>query len=180
MRDVNPKSSSCDGAQGGVILNVTSVGGRVAVAGAAYYDASKVGLEASTECIAQELKPEWNIHLSCIQPGAVRTGFIAGRKRVDEHPAYAGYEGIFQTVDKFFDDPQASEKWNTPESMAEGIYETVSSGREILRRVPLGPDAWGILMADHERTGRELEAGKELAMKSGNAEDASNLSGLLK
>lgn len=79
MRDVNPKSSSCDGARGGVILNVTSVGGRVAVAGAAFYDAGKVGLEASTDCIAQELKPEWNIHLSCIQPGVVRTGFIAGR-----------------------------------------------------------------------------------------------------
>lgn len=99
-------------------------------------------------------------------------------KRVDEHPAYTGYEGIFQTVDKFFDDPQTPEKWNTPESIAEGIYETVISGGEILRRVPLGPDAWGIPMADHERTGRELESGKELAMKLGNAEDASNLSSL--
>ncbi|KAK3398408.1 retinol dehydrogenase 8 [Sordaria brevicollis] len=180
MRDVNPKSSSCDGAQGGVILNVTSVGGRVAFAGCAFYDASKVGLESSTECFAQELKPEWNIHLSCIQPGAVSTGFIAGRKRVDEHPAYSGYEGSLQTIDKYFDDPKAPENWNTAEGMAEGIYKTVSSGKEILRRVPLGPDAWGTLMADHERNGKELQASKELAMKVGNAEGAANLSNLVK
>ncbi|KAK3338069.1 short-chain dehydrogenase/reductase-like protein SDR [Neurospora tetraspora] len=162
MRDVNPKSPSCDGAQGGVILNVTSFGGRVAVAGSAFYDASKVGLEAFTECMAQEVKPEWNIHLSCIQPGGVRTGFISGRKRIDEHPAYKGFEGTLQIVERYFDDPQTPESWNTPESMAEGIYETVSSDKEIPRRVPLGHDAWTVLMADHERTGRELEAGKDL------------------
>lgn len=45
--------------------------------------------------MAQEFKPEWKIHLSCIQPGAVSTGFISGRKKVDEHPAYKGFEGNF-------------------------------------------------------------------------------------
>ncbi|KAK3952425.1 short-chain dehydrogenase [Pseudoneurospora amorphoporcata] len=143
MRDENPKSPSCDGAQGGVILNVTSIGGRVAVAGAAFCEASKVGLEAFTECMAQELKPEWNVHLSCIQPGA------------------------------------SPERWTTPEDMAAGIYETVRSGEDIPRRVPLGQDAWSMLMADHERTGRELEAGKELAMKVGNADGASDITGML-
>ncbi|KAK1773331.1 hypothetical protein QBC45DRAFT_427906 [Copromyces sp. CBS 386.78] len=148
MRDVNPKSPSCDGAQGGVILNVTSIGGRVAVAGAAFYEASKVGLEAFTECMAQELKPEWNVHLSCIQPGAVRTGLIAGRKRIDEHAAYEGFEGIFQAVDRYFDDPQSPERWTTPEDMAAGIYETVRSGEDIPRRVPLGQDSWSMLRAE--------------------------------
>lgn len=53
--------------------------------------------------------------------------------------------------------------------MAEGIYVTVSSDGEIPRRVPLGGDAWSLLMMDHKRTGRELAAGKELAMRAGNA-----------
>lgn len=48
MREVNSKYLSNDAAQGGVILNVTSAGGRVACAGAAFYDASKVALEEFT------------------------------------------------------------------------------------------------------------------------------------
>jgi len=40
--------------------------------------ASKWAVEGFTEAVQQELKPEWNIHLTCIEPGGFRTDW-AGR-----------------------------------------------------------------------------------------------------
>ena len=35
---------------------------------------SKWAVEGFTEALSHELKPEWNIHLSCIEPGGFRRG----------------------------------------------------------------------------------------------------------
>jgi len=56
MRDENPKT----GQQGGVVLNVTSLGGFVGWPGAAFYHAGKFALEGFTESVAKEMRPEWN------------------------------------------------------------------------------------------------------------------------
>jgi NAD(P)-dependent dehydrogenase (short-subunit alcohol dehydrogenase family) len=56
MREENPKT----GAQGGVIINVTSMGGRIAFPGNAYYHSSKFAVEGFTESLNKELRPEWN------------------------------------------------------------------------------------------------------------------------
>lgn len=124
--------------------------------------------ESFAECLAAELNPEWNIHLSSIEPGLVRTGIIERRKKIEVPPAY-NFEGTFQNLVKYLNDPKSPEEWTTPEGTAEGIYVTVSSDGEIPRRVPLGRDAWAMFMTDHERTGKELAAAKELAMKVGKA-----------
>jgi len=56
MRDENPKT----GQQGGVVLNVTSVGGFVGFPGSAFYHAGKFAVEGFTESVAKEMRPEWN------------------------------------------------------------------------------------------------------------------------
>ena len=58
MREDNVKNG---GKTGGVIVNVTSMGGRVSFGGDAMYHASKYALEAYTEALAQEVDPKWNI-----------------------------------------------------------------------------------------------------------------------
>ena len=57
MRDENPKNG---GQVGGVILNVTSMGGFVGFPGEAYYHAGKFAVEGWTEAVAREMRDEWN------------------------------------------------------------------------------------------------------------------------
>ncbi|OIW28242.1 NAD(P)-binding protein [Coniochaeta ligniaria NRRL 30616] len=56
LREENPKT----GQQGGVILNVSSMGGRIAFPGNAFYHASKFAMEGFTEALSKEVRPEWN------------------------------------------------------------------------------------------------------------------------
>lgn len=57
MRDQNPRSGA---QQGGVVLNVSSMGGFMGFPGSAFYHASKFAMEGWTEAVAKELPVEWN------------------------------------------------------------------------------------------------------------------------
>lgn len=54
---------------GGVIQQVTSIGGQRGVPGFTIYCSSKWAVEGFTEALSHELKPEWNIKLTNIEPG---------------------------------------------------------------------------------------------------------------
>ena len=71
MREKNSPS-------GGLIQQVTSIGGQRGVPTFSVYCASKWAVEGFTEAIAQEVKPEWGIKFTCIEPGGFRTDW-AGR-----------------------------------------------------------------------------------------------------
>ncbi|KAF2818440.1 NAD(P)-binding protein [Ophiobolus disseminans] len=75
---------------GGVIQQVTSIGGQIGVPTFSIYCASKWAVEGFTEALSKEVKPEWGINFTCIEPGGFRTDW-AGRS-MDfgdiDHPAY--------------------------------------------------------------------------------------------
>jgi short-subunit dehydrogenase len=62
-------------AGGGVIVNVASLHGKLASAGAATYSASKFGLRIFSLALAQELEGT-GIKVAVVSPGPVSTGFI--------------------------------------------------------------------------------------------------------
>jgi len=62
---------------GGWIINITSLAGKNAFAGAAAYCASKSGLNAFSEALMQEVRHD-NIRVSYVMPGSVATGFGGG------------------------------------------------------------------------------------------------------
>jgi len=75
---------------GGRIQQVTSIGGQTGVPLFSTYCASKWAVEGFTEALQQELKPEWNISLTCIEPGGFRTEW-AGDSMIygeEKNPAY--------------------------------------------------------------------------------------------
>jgi len=75
---------------GGRIQQITSIGGQRGVPTFSIYCASKWAVEGYTEALQQELKPEWNIKLTCIEPGGFRTDW-AGRSMdfgYSKEPAY--------------------------------------------------------------------------------------------
>ncbi|KAF2684203.1 NAD(P)-binding protein [Lentithecium fluviatile CBS 122367] len=75
---------------GGVIQQVTSIGGQVGVPTYTIYCASKWAVEGFTEALSKELKPSWNIKLTCIEPGGFRTDWAGRSMQFGEidHPAY--------------------------------------------------------------------------------------------
>jgi NAD(P)-dependent dehydrogenase (short-subunit alcohol dehydrogenase family) len=73
MRDVNDPP-------GGLIQQVTSIGGQLGMPAMGGYCASKWAVEGLTECVAREMeaRPEWNIRLTCLEPGGFRTEWARG------------------------------------------------------------------------------------------------------
>lgn len=56
----------------GRIVNMGSIGGRMATPFLGPYNASKFAMEALTDSLRQELQP-WGIHVSIIEPGSIAT-----------------------------------------------------------------------------------------------------------
>ncbi|KAJ4353498.1 uncharacterized protein N0V89_005228 [Didymosphaeria variabile] len=79
---------------GGVIQQITSIGGQQGVPSFSIYCASKWAVEGFTESISKEVKPEWGIKFTCIEPGGFRTDWSGrsmefGENRTDAlHEAY--------------------------------------------------------------------------------------------
>ncbi|KAL8783869.1 MAG: hypothetical protein Q9195_009261 [Heterodermia aff. obscurata] len=75
---------------GGLIQQITSIGAQRGSPNFSSYCASKWAVEGATEAISHEVKPEWGIKFSLIEPGGFRTDW-AGRSMVfaeKRHPAY--------------------------------------------------------------------------------------------
>jgi len=74
---------------GGLIQQITSIGGQRGMPTFSIYNSSKWAVEGFTEAVSQEVKPEWGIKFTCIEPGGFRTDW-AGRSMqfAKRHPAY--------------------------------------------------------------------------------------------
>lgn len=90
-------------AQGeGLIVNISSLGGIIALPFQALYSASKFAVEGLTEALRLEVRP-FGIHVTLIEPGDMHTGFTDHRVRVagwGPGSAYAPYaERVLQIVE---------------------------------------------------------------------------------
>lgn len=57
MREDNAKNG---GKQGGLVIQISSMGGFVGFPGNAFYHAAKFAVEGFTESVSREVRPEWN------------------------------------------------------------------------------------------------------------------------
>ncbi|KAK5014412.1 hypothetical protein LTR39_003161, partial [Cryomyces antarcticus] len=78
---------------GGLVQQITSVGGQIGVPTFSCYCATKWAVEGFTEAVAQEVKPEWNIRFTLIEPGGFRTDF-SGRSMAVAEAKVAAYDHI--------------------------------------------------------------------------------------
>ena len=64
----------------GRIVNVSSVAAPIAIPFQAYYSVSKAGVNAFSLALANEVRP-YGVTVCAVQPGDIRTGFTAARKK---------------------------------------------------------------------------------------------------
>ncbi len=133
--------------QKGVIINVTSVAGRLACAPFAPYTASKHALEAASEVLAQEVK-RFNIRVAIVEPGIIDTPMarrIGDKPKASRYPHEERFSGMFTAS---LAEPRP------PSIVADSILEIIDGDAWQLRH-PVGPDAepfleWRSGMTDEE------------------------------
>ena len=152
-------------ADGGVIIQISSLGGFVGFAGSAYYHASKFAMEGFTESIAKEMLPEWNIRFMILEPGGVRTRFAGGKRMATRHPAYADSKAPTNQLLAYIATPGIEDTWADPDAVVSAVVKVVASD-DIPLRLPMGSDAWGLMKMDVEGIIKELEKWKEVSESS--------------
>ena len=124
----------------GVIINISSVGGRVTFPFCTLYHASKFAVEGMTESLQYELNP-LGIRLKLVEPGGYKTDF-AGRSM--SYYGAGGLEGYQEPFDRF---AGKLDQWPMSENLgevAEAIFQAATDGTERLR-YPVGHDAVPLL-----------------------------------
>jgi NAD(P)-dependent dehydrogenase (short-subunit alcohol dehydrogenase family) len=117
----------------GLIVNVTSVAGRVSTSPLGPYAASKFALEALSEALAQEMKT-FGVRVAVVEPGIIDTPMA--HEIEEPQPASLYPQGARMAT--YF---AAALKTPTPPSLvAEKIQEIIESGTWQLRH-PVGPGA---------------------------------------
>jgi len=121
----------------GLIVNVTSVAGKVSTSPLGPYAASKFALEALSEALAQEMKV-FDVRVAIVEPGIIDTPMAQGleaRLPVSLYPQQRRMAAYFA----------AALKTPTPPSVvAEKIQHIIESGTWQLRH-PVGPGAEPLL-----------------------------------
>lgn len=130
---------------GGLIQQVTSVGGQKGVPFFSIYCASKWAVEGFTETISQEVKPEWNIKFTCVEPGGFRTDWAGRSMQFPEkkHPAY-DHMNVREAMEK-----KHGKQPGDPKKAAKVMYELATLSDPPLR-VVVGSDGYKAIMAKIE------------------------------
>jgi len=144
--------------RGGAIVNVSSIAGRLAIAGHGHYSAVKHALEAISEVLAQEVQA-FGIRVAVVEPGVVVTPIFTKAKRfADPASPYAVHVHrlllFYQMQMKI-----ASQ----PIDVAKVIYEAVTTKEPKLRYL-VGRDAELLVAGRRKLTDEEyVETGRQMS-----------------
>ncbi len=127
----------------GRIVQMSSLGGRVAFPGLGAYHASKWALEGISVAMAQEVAP-LGIKVTLVEPGDFRTPVLGPDRMPTADPIddYADTSGRFRQAVSQLDGNQPGD----PRKLASAILELVAAGAPP-RHLVLGPDAFNLITA---------------------------------
>lgn len=146
----------------GHFVNISSIGGFRAVAGAAIYNATKFALEALSEALAKEVAP-LGIRVVLVEPGPFRTDF--GGRSIDDTPLRM--EVYKETAGKMRDYYQAAHgrQAGDPRKAAEAIIQAVESKENFLR-LPLGQATLNGIREKIDQVQKDLALWEQVAIKT--------------
>ena len=136
----------------GTIVNVTSMGGRIAIPFDSFYHASKFALEGLSESLQYEIEP-FGVKVVLIEPGAVKSDFWKNLKLTDNIED-SPYRQVIQKLTESFE--KMTQNAIPPEQVARIILKTVISDNPDFRNI-VGEDAKSILEARSNNSDKEFQ-----------------------
>jgi NAD(P)-dependent dehydrogenase (short-subunit alcohol dehydrogenase family) len=121
---------------GGVLMQMSSMGGQLAFPAFSMYHVTKWGIEGFYEALAAEVEP-FGIRTTLIEPGMVRTGFFDAATRVPPSAPYRGGPADREPI-------PVADMTDSQENTVAAIIRAVESG-DPPRRLVLGSDAWRLM-----------------------------------
>jgi NADP-dependent 3-hydroxy acid dehydrogenase YdfG len=142
----------------GTIVNVSSIGGRIAFPLGALYHGTKFAVEGISEALQYELAAI-GVRVKLIEPGGIKTDFSGRSFDFSNDPQLAEYQPLVKSVFDVFG--PMMEAGSSPEAIADVIYAAVTDGTDRLR-YEAGADAAQVL----ERRRTTDDAGFFAGMKA--------------
>ena len=136
----------------GIIVNISSVIGRMGLPGFPAYISTKYALEGLSECLRYELG-QFGIKVTLIEPGAIKTNFFDSMK-IQESKADPKYKKLTDHILSGL--KMMSELGTAPSQVAEVIIKAIHAD-EILPRYIAGTDAAMFMEAKKAKTDLEFE-----------------------
>jgi len=136
----------------GIIVNVSSVAGRIGFPGTPAYISSKFALEGLSECMRYELSP-FGIKTIIIEPGVINTNFFSSMKVTKGKPD-SPYKEITEKVMNGL--KMMSEMGTPPDEVAKTIIKAIQTEQPLPRYI-VGSDASMFLEAKRVKTDIEFE-----------------------
>jgi NAD(P)-dependent dehydrogenase (short-subunit alcohol dehydrogenase family) len=127
----------------GTIVNISSVGGRLAFPLGTLYHGTKFAVEGLSEALQYELGP-LGVRVKLVEPGGMRTDFGGRSLDFSNDRALAEYQPLVQKVVDVFG--PMLENGSAPEQIAEVVYTATTDGTDRLR-YEAGSDAVQMLSA---------------------------------
>ena len=136
----------------GIIVNVSSVVGRMGLPGSPAYISTKFALEGLTECLRYELG-QFGIKITAIEPGVIKTNFFDSMK-IPESKSDPKYKEL---ADRILSGLKMMVEMGThPAQVADTIIKAIHD-KEILPRYTVGTDAAMFMEAKKSKSDLEFE-----------------------
>ena len=136
----------------GIIVNISSVAGRIGLPGSTAYISSKFALEGLGECLRYELGM-FGIKTTLIEPGVIKTNFFDSMKISDSKidPKYK------QLTDKMLAGLKMMVELGTAPSQVADVVIKAIHDEEVLPRYIVGTDAAMFMEAKNSKSDLEFE-----------------------
>lgn len=136
----------------GIIVNISSVVGRLGLPGSPAYISSKFALEGFSECLRYELG-QFGIKTTLIEPGVIKTNFFDSMK-IPESKIDPKYKEMTENILSGL--KMMVELGTSPSQVANTVIKAITD-EEILPRYSVGSDAAMFLEAKKTKTDLEFE-----------------------
>jgi len=116
--------------RGGTVVNISSVGGRLAFPFGSLYHGSKFAVEGLSEALQYELAT-FGGRVKLVEPGGIRTDFAGRSFELNNDATMEEYQALSKSLIDLFG--PMMENGSTPEAIAETVYQAATDETDRLR-----------------------------------------------
>jgi NAD(P)-dependent dehydrogenase (short-subunit alcohol dehydrogenase family) len=146
----------------GHILNITSMGGHITMAGITYYCGSKFALEGISEALGKEVKL-FGISVTAVAPGSFRTDW-AGRSMTRTPRSIPDYDAVFDPIRKAREE-KSGKQLGDPSKAARAMLAVIDADSPPAHLL-LGSDALGLVRGKLSTFAEEINAWEHVTVST--------------